>query len=53
MWNGLRSLAGVVGIRRDNLALIVFLKTVKGALERLYILIIMITTPLRAMELTA
>ena len=53
MWNGLRSLVGVVGVRWDNLALAAFLKTVKGALERLYILMMMITAPPRAMELIA
>ena len=39
-------------MRRDNLALVAFLKTVKGALERLYILIIIMTTSFRAIELT-
>ena len=52
MWNGLRSLIGIVGVRRDNLVLVIFLKTVKGALKRLYIFIIIITTPSRAIELT-
>ena len=53
MWNDLRSLVGMIGMRRDNLALAAFLETVKGALERLYVLMIIMTAPLRAMELTA
>ena len=53
VWNNLRSLADMAGVRWDNLALAAFLETVKGALERLYILMIMMTAPPRAMELTA
>ena len=40
-------------MRRDNLALAAFLETVKGALERLCVLMMMMTAPPRAMELTA
>ena len=53
MWNSLRSLTGMAGVRQNNLILVAFLETVKGALERLYVLIIMMTTPPRAIELTA
>ena len=40
-------------MRRNNLALAAFLETMKGALERLCVLMIMMTAPPRAMELTA
>ena len=43
----------MVGVRWNNLILVAFLKTIKGTLERLYILIIMITTSFKAIELIA